>query len=53
MKAYTAYVRGDESTFIFNYCQCIIKYGTCLEFGQCAHICRSVIQFSDVVAKTP
>ena len=52
MKAYTAYARGEgvwdhrtlfprKSTFIFNYWQCIIKYCTCLECGQYAHICRS------------
>ena len=52
MKAYTAYTRGEEvwdhrtlfprkSTFIFNHWQCIIKYCTCLECGQYAHICRS------------
>ena len=52
MKAYTAYARGEgvwdhrtlsprKSTFIFNHWQCIIKYGTCLECGQYAHICRS------------
>ena len=52
MKAYTAYARGEgvwdhrtlsprKSTFIFNHWQCIIKYCTCLECGQYAHICRS------------
>ena len=52
MKAYTAYARGEgvwdhctlspqKSTFIFNHWQCIIKYCTCLEFGQYAHMCRS------------
>ena len=52
MKAYTAYARGEgvwdhrmlfprKSTFIFNHGQCIIKYCTCLECGQYAHICRS------------
>ena len=52
MKAYTAYARGEgvwdhrtlsprKSTFIFNRWQCIIKYCTCLECGQYAHICRS------------
>ena len=52
MKAYTAYARGEgvwdhrtlsprKSTFIFNHWQCIIKYCTCLESKQCAHICRS------------
>ena len=51
MKAYTAYAREEgvwdhrtlfprKSTFIFNHCQCIIKYCTCLECGQYAHICR-------------
>ena len=54
MKAYTAYARGEgvwdhrtlfprKSTFIFNHWQCIIKYCTCLECGQYAHICRSVM----------
>ena len=52
MKAYTAYARGEgvwdhrtlfprKSTFIFYHWQCIIKYCTCLECGQYAHICRS------------
>ena len=52
MKAYTAYARGEgdwdhrtlsprKSTFICNHWQCIIKYCTCLECGQYAHICRS------------
>ena len=52
MKAYTAYARGEgvwdhrmlsprKSTFIFNHWQCIIKYCTCLECEQYAHICRS------------
>ena len=52
MKAYTAYARGEgvwdhrtlfprKSTFIFNHWQCIIKYCTCLECGQYAHIYRS------------
>ena len=52
MKAYTAYARGEgvwdhcmlfprKSTFIFNHWQLIIKYCTCLECGQYAHICRS------------
>ena len=52
MKAYTAYARGEgvrdhhklsprKSTFIFNHWQCIIKYCTCLECGQYAHICRT------------
>ena len=52
MKAYTAYARGEgvwdhrtlsprKSTFIFNHWQYIIKYCTCLECGQYAHICRS------------
>ena len=52
MKAYTAYARGEgvwdhrtlfprKSTFTFNHWQCIIKYCTCLECGQYAHICRS------------
>ena len=52
MKAYTAYARGEgvwdhrtlsprKSTVIFNHGQCIIKYCTCLECGQYAHMCRS------------
>ena len=52
MKAYTAYARGEgvwdhrtlfprKSTFIFYHWQCIIKYCTCLECGQYAHLCRS------------
>ena len=52
MKAYTAYTRGEgiwdhrmlsprKSTFICNHWQCIIKYCTCLECGQYAHIWRS------------
>ena len=31
----------QKSTFILNRWQCIIKYATCLESGQYAHICRS------------
>ena len=52
MKAYTAYTREEgvwdhrtlfrrKATFIFNHWQCIIKYCTCLECGQYAHICWS------------
>ena len=52
MKAYTAYARGEgvwdhrtlfpwKSTFICNHWQWIIKYCTCLQWGQYAHICRS------------
>ena len=52
MKAYTVYARGEgvwdhrtlsprKSTFTFNHWQWIIKYCTCLECGQYAHICRS------------
>ena len=30
-----------KSTFNFNHWHCIVKYATCLESGQYAHICRS------------
>ena len=51
MKAYTAYARGRgsirffprKSNSNFNHRQCIIKYAKCLESGQYAHICRSLL----------
>ena len=54
MRTYTAYARGRgsgttervfprKSTFNFNHWQCIIKYATCPESGQYAHICRSFV----------
>ena len=51
MKAYTAYARGEgsgttvrfppENQHLFLITDNIIKYCTCLECGQYAHICRS------------